>query len=96
MGYWARTALQGVTLVAWALMVADAVLPDQWWSLSAADGRLAMVTAGVGAVGWMLRASARPVDEVFDSGRRFERARIEAEKESCKVVSISRRWVLQR
>jgi hypothetical protein len=80
-----------VSLAAWLVLVADAFMPDALFLLSPQEGRLLVGVASVGTLAWLVRHLQRPVEEVFDAGREYERRRMVREmNRTPKVVPIRR------
>ncbi len=71
----AVVVFRSVAVVGWLLVVADAAVPDEVWTLGRADG-LVFLAAGVSSLALIARYLHRPIHDVFDAGREFERRQL--------------------
>jgi hypothetical protein len=83
-----RTASHTATITAWAIQI-YAVIPfgpdvsDHW-------GRLSMLVAGTGTMGWLFRRLMSPALEFYESGKAVGRLELERELRAEREDGLSR------
>lgn len=88
---WACRAGGIAVVVGWVMLVGNAILPDEVFLLTPAQSMLLAPASVSGSLALLLRRLQRPVEEVFDAGREYERRRMVREmNRPAKVVPIRR------
>lgn len=87
-----RTLVTVAVALAWAVMLLDVTPASQL--VNDAMGRLALLVAGVGSMGWVFRRLMCPAHELYLAGKIVGRAEVQAERDA-NVTNLEERRALR-